>query len=129
MTSRESQLAKHLKSSAWSPTRTDRLGLRSAWAGQRHIAPPGFQTPPRRFTISDPIASSSGLYLLVVRTMGVSRKWAARRRSEEHTSELQSLMRISYAVFCLKKKKSRKKIEDIVRVMKYLRIHNTWYKR
>src|SRR3546814_2662758 len=29
----------------------------------------------------------------------------ARRRSEEHTSELQSLMRISYAVFCLKKKK------------------------
>src|SRR3546814_8832297 len=29
-------------------------------------------------------------------------------RSEEHTSELQSLMRISYAVFCLKKKKVRK---------------------
>src|SRR3546814_2963963 len=29
------------------------------------------------------------------------------RRSEEHTSELQSLMRISYAVFCLKKKKHR----------------------
>src|SRR3546814_2926749 len=32
-------------------------------------------------------------------------------RSEEHTSELQSLMRISYAVFCLKKKK-RKKIHN-----------------
>src|SRR3546814_4458862 len=31
-----------------------------------------------------------------------------RRRSEEHTSELQSLMRISYAVFCLKKKKQIK---------------------
>src|SRR3546814_4394111 len=30
-------------------------------------------------------------------------------RSEEHTSELQSLMRISYAVFCLKKKKHKKK--------------------
>src|SRR3546814_2061230 len=30
-------------------------------------------------------------------------------RSEEHTSELQSLMRISYAVFCLKKKKNAKK--------------------
>src|SRR3546814_4457966 len=30
---------------------------------------------------------------------------ALRPRSEEHTSELQSLMRISYAVFCLKKKK------------------------
>src|SRR3546814_2552270 len=31
------------------------------------------------------------------------------RRSEEHTSELQSLMRISYAVFCLKKNKKQKK--------------------
>src|SRR3546814_1987232 len=31
------------------------------------------------------------------------------RRSEEHTSELQSLMRISYAVFCLKKKKKNTK--------------------
>src|SRR3546814_2040364 len=30
-----------------------------------------------------------------------------RQRSEEHTSELQSLMRISYAVFCLKKKKKK----------------------
>src|SRR3546814_8984731 len=34
-------------------------------------------------------------------------------RSEEHTSELQSLMRISYAVFCLKKKQ-RKEISNIV---------------
>src|SRR3546814_10268360 len=33
-------------------------------------------------------------------------------RSEEHTSELQSLMRISYAVFCLKKKKTQKKINS-----------------
>src|SRR3546814_4227314 len=32
-----------------------------------------------------------------------------RSRSEEHTSELQSLMRISYAVFCLKKKKNNTK--------------------
>src|SRR3546814_1614882 len=35
---------------------------------------------------------------------------AAFHRSEEHTSELQSLMRISYAVFCLKKKKIHHKI-------------------
>src|SRR3546814_6278022 len=35
-------------------------------------------------------------------------RMGARRRSEEHTSELQSLMRISYAVFCLKKKKTTK---------------------
>src|SRR3546814_5582837 len=32
---------------------------------------------------------------------------SARPRSEEHTSELQSLLRISYAVFCLKKKKTK----------------------
>src|SRR3546814_9453588 len=45
---------------------------------------------------------------------GLSREASARgrslagiRRSEEHTSELQSLMRISYAVFCLKKKKKQ----------------------
>src|SRR3546814_1500338 len=34
-----------------------------------------------------------------------------RGRSEEHTSELQSLMRISYAVFCLKKKKTKNTTE------------------
>src|SRR3546814_1159212 len=33
--------------------------------------------------------------------------WMMWNRSEEHTSELQSLMRISYAVFCLKKKKNK----------------------
>src|SRR3546814_2559113 len=39
-------------------------------------------------------------------------------RSEEHTSELQSLMRISYAVFCLKKKKKTKvtKLTGIIRM-------------
>src|SRR3546814_3702526 len=36
------------------------------------------------------------------------------RRSEEHTSELQSLMRISYAVFCLKKKKQIYTTNDIL---------------
>src|SRR3546814_4018144 len=37
---------------------------------------------------------------------------ADRQRSEEHTSELQSLMRISYAVFCLKKKNRKKQSQD-----------------
>src|SRR3546814_7540626 len=37
-----------------------------------------------------------------------SRIGGERERSEEHTSELQSLMRISYAVFCLKKKRENK---------------------
>src|SRR3546814_15180361 len=45
---------------------------------------------------------ADALFLLVQRTEPV----ADVRRSEEHTSELQSLMRISYAVFCLKKKKA-----------------------
>src|SRR3546814_4505770 len=36
---------------------------------------------------------------------GARNRLCSRARSEEHTSELQSLMRISYAVFCLKKKK------------------------
>src|SRR3546814_5788427 len=36
-----------------------------------------------------------------------SQRFAKSGRSEEHTSELQSLMRISYAVFCLKKKKKK----------------------
>src|SRR3546814_5706324 len=35
-------------------------------------------------------------------------------RSEEHTSELQSLMRISYAVFCLKKKKKKKEQTEYI---------------
>src|SRR3546814_10343372 len=44
---------------------------------------------------------------------------AVRDRSEEHTSELQSLMRISYAVFCLKKKTNRTSIEDIPQEKKH----------
>src|SRR3546814_6566144 len=44
-------------------------------------------------------------------------------RSEEHTSELQSLMRISYAVFCLKKKKKKKSKKK-----KNLSIHKTTIK-
>src|SRR3546814_10302645 len=52
-----------------------------------------------------------GLERLELRRLGAARDAPARenidqpRRSEEHTSELQSLMRISYAVFCLKKNK------------------------
>src|SRR3546814_9929046 len=43
-----------------------------------------------------------------------AKKWGGvkKGRSEEHTSELQSLMRISYAVFCLKKKKTQKREES-----------------
>src|SRR3546814_9247204 len=41
--------------------------------------------------------------------MGAGTEKYAASRSEEHTSELQSLMRISYAVFCMKKKKTTHK--------------------
>src|SRR3546814_8360287 len=43
---------------------------------------------------------------LRLRARLIQRAGSGAARSEEHTSELQSLMRISYAVFCLKKKKS-----------------------
>src|SRR3546814_6734074 len=47
-------------------------------------------------------------------------------RSEEHTSELQSLMRISYAVFCLKKKKNEKNnTHQSWRQMKHKQAHNS----
>src|SRR3546814_9287873 len=41
-------------------------------------------------------------------------------RSEEHTSELQSLMRISYAVFCLKKKKTTTRTKDTIKKLNYI---------
>src|SRR3546814_8336108 len=54
---------------------------------------PSTNRPPAAFTSSRSVSTSA-----------LIRASAASRRSEEHTSELQSLMRTSYAVFCLKKK-------------------------
>src|SRR3546814_3897234 len=65
-----------------------------------------------------------------IRSTGLSRRHSSQRddlgetprlklcelRSEEHTSELQSLMRISYAVFCLKKKKKQTQTEKQKRI-------------
>src|SRR3546814_1052633 len=48
-----------------------------------------------------------GIALRGGRATDLRRRRARRQRSEEHTSELQSLMRISYAVFCLKKTKKK----------------------
>src|SRR3546814_6500956 len=48
-----------------------------------------------------------------------------RLRSEEHTSELQSLMRISYAVFCLKKKKPQHQSYNTKKEHKYSTKHTT----
>src|SRR3546814_11576257 len=57
--------------------------------------------------------ASQGAKVLQTRSVEMAMKHRVRvqvlsSRSEEHTSELQSLMRISYAVFCLKKKKHLK---------------------
>src|SRR3546814_6921314 len=56
---------------------------------------------------SSVLVSPGTLNTVMVRLSGTS-GWLVNHsaRSEEHTSELQSLMRISYAVFCLKKKKT-----------------------
>src|SRR3546814_5301391 len=55
-----------------------------------------------RSEIREAVVEHAGPVRVVIKTTGVHRSDAG--RSEEHTSELQSLMRISYAVFCLKKK-------------------------
>src|SRR3546814_3793347 len=58
--------------------------------------------------------SSVMLRMLLPDSPSLRAEWNSERptRSEEHTSELQSLMRISYAVFCLKKQKNNKHIHE-----------------
>src|SRR3546814_3122207 len=62
------------------------------------------------------VVDSRGNYLRIspssVSIIGYHPEEMIGQRSEEHTSELQSLMRISYAVFCLKKKKHHKQKQD-----------------
>src|SRR3546814_5012214 len=62
---------------------------------------PGKRRPYRR----DGIGGLAAVRPAALRHIGTSTAALAAERSEEHTSELQSLMRISYAVFCLKKNK------------------------
>src|SRR3546814_7059763 len=98
-------------------------GLKPSSAGKR-IAFDGA----KRTVIDGPFAEArelvAGYWVWEVKSMDEAVAWAKRcpnpmpgpseleirpfyERSEEHTSELQSLMRISYAVFCLKKKKNK----------------------
>src|SRR3546814_3136937 len=58
------------------------------------------------------IANGIGYPVMMKASAGGGGK-GMRLRSEEHTSELQSLMRISYAVFCLKKKKTDEDTREI----------------
>src|SRR3546814_2392263 len=78
--------------------------------GPSYRSAPGVQPPQQapafhKFPESGPFSIQNGggsLKHWLARQL--RRSGGARRRSEEHTSELQSLMRISYAVFCLTKK-------------------------
>src|SRR3546814_4389098 len=56
------------------------------------------------------LGEDMGLYNTPEKRYGRLEMEMWRARSEEHTSELQSLMRISYAVFCLKKKKTHSRV-------------------
>src|SRR3546814_6555465 len=60
---------------------------------------------PARYITPDCVLDVTGVTLEETGPNRVRAAGARALRSEEHTSELQSLMRISYAVFCLKKKK------------------------
>src|SRR3546814_3215831 len=71
----------------------------------------GINCSPSQIIVTGGYSAGLGLALRVLGLEG-QKAWMEEpgfpftRRSEEHTSELQSLMRISYAVFCLKKKKN-----------------------
>src|SRR3546814_4672837 len=60
-----------------------------------------------RFSVSRTPVREAVLQLIQSGLVEKESRRSATVRSEEHTSELQSLMRISYAVFCLKKKKTQ----------------------
>src|SRR3546814_3875501 len=60
----------------------------------------------RHYLVGDRLQFRVGETLLLRLQFDLDRQAHLTFRSEEHTSELQSLMRISYAVFCLKKKKT-----------------------
>src|SRR3546814_11767517 len=65
------------------------------------------QRPPQRMLVAAPEKSPHAAPSACCPRRGRFLPWGGPARSEEHTSELQSLMRISYAVFCLKKKKKQ----------------------
>src|SRR3546814_5945002 len=75
------------------------------WGIARHADVLAIEKDPRTFS-SRQAPRPHGHPLPMMISMDDPDHHRRRSRSEEHTSELQSLMRISYAVFCLKKKKT-----------------------
>src|SRR3546814_10869458 len=86
-------------------TTTLNAGKAHIWGGELDFE----AVPIRNFNVSGGVSLQRGHYT----DFKSGPFYVPNPRSEEHTSELQSLMRISYAVFCLKKKKSKdnKKIQ------------------
>src|SRR3546814_1294598 len=75
------------------------------------LALPGSAGAPAPYESRDAYAEASGHAVMHALAQGIRpRDIVTLKRSEAHTSELQSLMRQSYAVFCLKKKKKTNKI-------------------
>src|SRR3546814_7359030 len=70
----------------------------------RMVGSGGFDDPVNVYLLGNWVAPF-GIVLVLDKLSALMLMLASILRSEEHTSELQSLMRISYAVFCLKKKK------------------------
>src|SRR3546814_6871959 len=86
--------------------RSHRIGLGTAVDRQRALVERGADLRDRREL--EPVIDDMLVHIVGEHPhVGVAFDDLA-QRSEEHTSELQSLMRISYAVFCLKKKKQQK---------------------
>src|SRR3546814_10554774 len=84
-------------------TRTDTLFPYTTLFRSWFFLPP--HTRPRHRPSTGPIPAARLMKAITARsTASIPATSANSARSEEHTSELQSLMRISYAVFCLKKK-------------------------
>src|SRR3546814_4996170 len=79
---------------------------KTPWRVLAREAEPGRYLPYARHVTPDVIALDSGDLMMMFRLEGLAFE-TADPRSEEHTSELQSLMRSSYAVLCLKKKNTR----------------------
>src|SRR3546814_10600342 len=88
---------------------TSNLGISSSFKGA--VAPLW-----KAFFTSDQgqIAVNRRIWMI---TIALTTMITLRCRSEEHTSELQSLMRISYAVFCLKKNKTPSKNDNSARTL------------
>src|SRR3546814_5325367 len=87
------------------PSQLDRQCRRRLRAGPARCGAYPWQVATREFREGPPRAYARGAgWYAAELGRPVARREARSLRSEEHTSELQSLMRISYAVFCLKKK-------------------------